>query len=312
MKKKKRDRGKRDIAIVLAAIVIITLGIFILKKPSITGFAVITKETAYSDDLNLRVNESGSAVWNLRNPGKLGAIKATGAISRNGSAKVYLQKDDEKILIFDSTKQLFDVNVQVLPDYKKILQGDELLIQIILFNLRGFGSADVNVRYSIKDAIGNSIAAEEENVSVETQAKFIRKLLIPTDLGPGNYVAFVEVKTPDGLIGTSSDSFEVVSKFERAYPFQLKLYIAALAAMFALLVIFILAAYGYRELKRKKDIFELKKKTPLEKMEKLEKELKALEIGYKAGFISKESHEKEKRRVEGRIDTLRKEGNKKS
>src|SRR3989344_8232883 len=146
MKKKKRDRGKRDIAIVLAAIVIITLGIFILKKPSITGFAVITKETVYSDDLNLRVNESGSAVWNLRNPGKLGAIKATGAISRNGSAKVYLQKDDEKILIFDSTKQLFDVNVQVLPDYKKILQGDELLIQIILFNLRGFGSADVNVK----------------------------------------------------------------------------------------------------------------------------------------------------------------------
>ena len=238
--------------------------------------------------------------------------KATGAISRNGSAKVYLQKDDEKLLIFDSTKQLFDVNVQVLPDYKKIFQGDELLIQIILFNLRGFGSADVNVKYSIKDAIGNMIAAEEETVNVETQAKFIRKLLIPIDLRPGSYVAFVEVKTLDGLIGTSSDSFEVASKFERAYPFQLKLYIAALAAMFALLVIFILAAYGYRELKRKKDIFELKKKTPLEKMEKLEKELKALEIGYKAGFISKESHEKEKRRVEGRIDTLRKEGNKKS
>ena len=66
MNKKKSEKSKRDAAIILAAIVIITLGIFISKNPSITGFAVITKETTYSDSLNIRVNESGSAVWNLR------------------------------------------------------------------------------------------------------------------------------------------------------------------------------------------------------------------------------------------------------
>jgi len=142
MQKNNEKRGsknkKLNIAIILAVVVIIALALFIVKKPSITGFAVITKETTYDDNLNLVVNESKNIVWNLRNPGNLKLIRATGAISRDGSAKVYIEKDDEKLLIFDSTKQLFDVNVEVLPDYKKIFQGDELLIQIILFNLRGF------------------------------------------------------------------------------------------------------------------------------------------------------------------------------
>ena len=121
---KKRKGDKRNIIIILAAIIIIIFGVNIIKNPSITGFTAITKETIYSDDLNLVVNESGSAVWNLRNPGNLGGVKATGSISRNGSAKVYLEKGDEKVLIFDSTKQLFDVNIEVLQDYKKIYQGD--------------------------------------------------------------------------------------------------------------------------------------------------------------------------------------------
>ena len=211
MRKNSGKRGSRDkklnIAIVLAVVILVALVLFISKKPSITGLVVVTKESSHSDSLNLIVNESKDVVWNVKNPGNLQSIKANGKISRNGTAKLYLEKDNEKILIFDSTKQLFDVNVEVLPDYKKILQGEELLIQIVLFNLRGFGSADVNVKYSIKDPNGNLIAAQEEIVTVETQAKFVRKLLIPSDLKLGTYVAFVEVKTPDGLIGTSSDSF---------------------------------------------------------------------------------------------------------
>ena len=216
MRKNSGKKGEKDkiiIAFTLVAIATIILGFFVLR-PSITGFAVITKETSFSDNLNLVVNESSNVTWNLKNPGNLKLIKAAGAISRNGTAKVYIEKDGEKLLIFDSTKQLFDVNVEVLPDYKKIFQGDELLIQIVLFNLRGFGSADVNVKYSIKDPNGNIIATEEEVVAVETQAKFDRKLLIPSDLKSGTYVAFVDVRTPDGLIGTSSDVFEVISRFE--------------------------------------------------------------------------------------------------
>ena len=304
-KAEKREKNYISIVIILVAVIIIS-GVLIFKKPSITGYVVLTEEKTYEDSLNLVVNESKEVIWNLRNPGDLKTIKAAGAISRNGSAKVYVEKDNERVLLFDSTKQLFDVNVQVLPDYKKIFQGEELLIQIVLFNLRGFGSADVDVKYSIKDPNGNLVAAEEETVTVETQAKFIRKLLIPSDLKPGAYVAFVEVTTPDGLVGSSSDLFEVAAKYEEKYPPELKLYIAGLAALFILFVVIILITYWYRALKKKKEMKELKEKTPLEKIQKLEKELKALEQGYKSGFLSKESYKKEKERIEKKLGVSKK------
>jgi len=305
MPKKNSDKSRVILVIVLVAIVFVTLGIFLLQKASITGFVVLTEEQTFDDNLNLVVNESKNVTWNLRNPGNLQIVKATGAISRNGTAKVYLAKDDEKVLIFDSTKQLFDVNVEVLPDYKKIFQGEELLIQIILFNLRGFGAVDVNVKYSIKEPKGGLVATEEEIVTVETQAKFVRKLLIPSDLRPGNYVAFVEVKTPDGLIGTSSDSFEVSSRFEGEYPLQLRYYVLGFVGVITLLIIIILLLRLSERLKQKKKVKKIKEKIPEENIKKLEKELAALESAYRSKFISKESYKKNKERVENKLKKLK-------
>ena len=296
---------KLGIALILAVMVIAAFGNFITKKPSITGLVVVTKESSHSDNLNLIVNESKDVIWNIRSPGNLQSIKTNGKISRNGTAKVYIEKDNERILIFDSTKQLFDVNVEVLPDYKKILQGDELLIQIVLFNLRGFGRADVNVEYSINDPNGNLIATQEENVIVETQAKFVRKLLIPSDLKPGAYVAHVEVTTPDGLVGTSSDTFEVEAKFEERYPLEFRYYLYGLAGLLALAVAAIISLNIYRVVKKKKHVEELKESMPAEKVQKMEKELSALESAFKSGFISEESYKKDKERLERELQRLK-------
>ena len=51
MRKKRSDKDKTTIMVVLVVIVITSLGILLLKKPSITGFAVISKESSYSDNL---------------------------------------------------------------------------------------------------------------------------------------------------------------------------------------------------------------------------------------------------------------------
>ena len=300
---KKREKNRISIAVVLVA-VLIASGVLIFKKPSITGYAVLTEEKTYEDSLNLVVNESKKVVWSLRNPGDLKTIKATGAISKNGTAKVYVEKDNEKVLIFDSTHILFDVNVQVLPDYKKIFQGEELLIQIVLFNLKGFGSSDVNVKYSIKDPNGNLVAAEEETVNVETQAKFVRKLLIPSDLKPGAYVAFVEVTTPDGLVGSSSDLFEVAARFEQKYPWQFKYYALGLAGILALFIGIIFLLKSLDKLKKKRKAIEFEQKVPEEKAQKLEKELAALEGAFKSGLISEESYSKDKERIEKQLGRL--------
>ncbi len=284
--------------IIMLAIIAALAGYILLNKPSITGLVVVTKESSFRDSLGLVINESKNVTWNVKNPGNLNSIKLDGRMSRNGSAKVYIQKDNEKILLFDSTKPLFDVNVEVLPDYKNIFQGDELLVQIILFNLKGFGNTDVNVKYSIKDTAGSFVASEEEVVNVETQTKFVRKLLIPSDLKPGNYVAFVEVKTPDNLIGTSSDLFTVKSKYGETPSPNIKYYIFGLAAALILLVFGIIFAAISKKMKEKKRFAQLKERIPLEKKERLEKELKSLGEAYNSGFISEESYNKDKERLE--------------
>ena len=234
----------------------------------------------------------------MKNPGSIKSLKMSGSVTSNGTARVYIEKNGTRQLLFDSTKQLFDININVLPEYKSIFQGEEILIQIQLTNLRGFGSGNVYVVYSIKDANENVVASEEETIFVETQAKFVRKLLIPAEINPGTYVAFVEVST-DVIAGTGSDTFEVKSKYK--YPPELKYYIIGVAVVVALAIAFILGTYGLRALKKKQKIAELREKIPKEKMQKLEKELKALETAYKAGFISKESYERDRKRIEERL-----------
>lgn len=302
-KKGRVNASKGVITLVMVIIITILLGILIFKKPTITGKVVQDTEAIYSENLNLKINESGNYKWQVKNPGSIISLKATGSVTHNGTAKVYIEKNGTKYLLFDSTKQLFDANVQVLPEYKKIFQGDEVLIQITLLNLRGFGSGNVNVKYFIKDPKGNLIAAEEEKIFVETQAKFIRKLIIPPEIKPGAYIAFVEAST-NVVVGSGSDTFEVKARFE-SKP-QSQYYLIGVAAAVAMLIIAIIALHGYTKLKKKESIAELKEKLPLEKINKLEKELKALEEARKSGFISEESFKKEKKRLEEKLGVKKK------
>ena len=287
--------------LIVSLIILVILAILILKNPAITGKAIFSKENIHSENLNLRVNESGVYEWQVKNPGTIKSLKVTGAVSSNGTARVYIEKNGTKTLLFDSTKQLFDVDIHVLPEYKKIMQGEKILIQNILFNLRGFGSGNVNVKYSIKDNKGNIIATQEESVYVETQAKFIRELVIPEEIKSGSYVAFVEATSNGTIVGTGSDSFEVASKSEEPFYRQLKYYIIGLVAAFAFVILLLFGVQRYNALKKKKKIVELEKKAPLEKVEKLESELKALESAYNGGFISKESYEKDRKRIEEKL-----------
>ena len=297
----KKNRSKKQNIVMIMLVAITVLIVFILKNPYVMGDAVSNKESIYSENLNIEKNESGTYDWNVKNPGSIKSLKVSGSVTSNGTAKVYIEKNGTKYLLFDSTKQLFDVNINVLPEYKKISQGDEMLVQITLLNLRGFGSGNVDVKYSIKDPKGNLVASEEEIVFVETQAKFIRKLLIPAEMGAGTYFAHVEASANSTIIGSGSDSFEVMSKYKYAYPHGLKYYIIGIVALIILVIISMLGIDRFKKLSKRKDIAAIKEKEPLEKIAKLEKELKALEEARKAGFISDESYQKEKKRIEEKL-----------
>lgn len=307
MKSRGKNKGiKENYAIPFILIMaIILLGVVIFKNPAITGKAVQGQQIFYSENLYIQKNESGTYAWQVKNPGSIKSLKATGSVTSNGTAKVYVEKNGTRYLLFDSTKQLFDVNVHVLPEYKKIFQGDEILIQITLLNLRGFGAGYVNVTYSIKDSKGNLIASEQEPVFIETQAKFVRKLEIPPEIKPGIYIASVEAFT-NVIVGSGSDTIEIMPKYEYNYPKELKYYLIGLASLVALAIALVLSVRGLKALKKKKEIAEMKEKMPLERISKLEKELSALEGAKKSGFISEESYKKEKKRIEEKLGVKKK------
>jgi len=127
------------------------------------------------------------------------------------------------------------------------------------------------------------LAAEQETVAVETQAKFGRELLIPRDITPGTYIASVKVIFEDS-VGLSSDLFEVEAKAIRLYPVILRgKTLPLLLGIIGVVVVSIFLIYGSRYKKpyvpRTKE-----EKTKLikteEKTKKMETELHALEAAY--------------------------------
>ena len=102
----------RSLIIYGALLIVLSLIIFsiFLLKPSITGHAVLSKETAYNSIFNLKINESGNYTWIVNKTGKIKSIKAAGSFAGNGTVKIYIQKDGKKYLVFDN-KRLINASI---------------------------------------------------------------------------------------------------------------------------------------------------------------------------------------------------------
>jgi hypothetical protein len=305
MHKKRRARPEINRILIILAIAIAFAGFLLLEKPAITGNVIESEETVFKENLGLQLNESSTYQWDVKNPGNIKSLKVTGSTSSNGTARIYIEKNGTRQLLFDSGNQLFDVDVNVLSEYKSILQGGKIVIENSLFNLRGFGSGDVLVVYSIKDSKGNLIAVQEETIYVETRAKFLRELVIPSEIKQGIYTAFVEASSKGVSLGSGSDTFEVNAESETPYYLQPRFYGISAAIATALAVIIIWLRREFKLFRKKKGIAELKVKAPDEKILKLENELKALESARKAKLISNVALKKENSRIKAQLRKLK-------
>jgi len=88
---------------VYGILVLALFGIYYLE-PAITGFVTVTKELNYSDDINLEFSESAEYTWNLANPGNLKSVKVSGNMDDQGEARVYIENNGTRHLIFDSAQ----------------------------------------------------------------------------------------------------------------------------------------------------------------------------------------------------------------
>ncbi|MBI3027875.1 hypothetical protein HYY70_07235 [Candidatus Woesearchaeota archaeon] len=86
--------------LLIAGIMAIT-GLYYLG-PSITAFVI--KESSYADGLSLVVTANGNYTWHLGNAGSLKSAKISGKVTTHGKARVYLENNGLRYLIFDSAK----------------------------------------------------------------------------------------------------------------------------------------------------------------------------------------------------------------
>ncbi|MCH8329076.1 MAG: hypothetical protein IIB81_01640 [Nanoarchaeota archaeon] len=92
-----------EVFAVYGVLALVVVGMYYLE-PAITGFVTVTKQLNYTDEVNLEFDGSADYVWNLANPGGLRSIKISGSMTGEGEARVYIENNGARYLIFDSSR----------------------------------------------------------------------------------------------------------------------------------------------------------------------------------------------------------------
>lgn len=240
-----------------------------------------------------------------------------------GNLEIKTSFKTKKIPVIFSVKSklvLFDVSLDIPAKYKDILPGEELLLQLTLFNLGEVGKTDISVEYMIKDFEGNVIIEQKDIVAVETQVSFSKMIKLPPDIKPGDYVAIAQARY-DSSLGSSSVMFRVTEKEKPDIIYFIKnkyfIIVVAIIILFVFAILFL-----EHERKKMRDIVKIQteeiksinKKIKGKKVEaseavkikgKLKKQLDALERAYSGGYITNESYEKGKKRIQNLSKKLR-------
>ncbi len=143
---------------------------------------------------------------------------------REKSIPFYVEVETEEVL--------FDVDILILEEYKKVLPGENVSFSVSLYNVKRTGEVDVDVEYLVKDLNDSVILSDSETVAVETDKNYIKKILIPLSMEPGKYVLYARVKY-DSSVTISSGSFEVTEfYFPTVHPTLLLVMISLIVLIF--------------------------------------------------------------------------------
>ncbi len=144
------------------------------------------------------------------------------------------------ILTLSPKEELFGVDIEIPTRYKEVTPGEEILVQLTLYNLKKIGQVDVVVEYGIEDIQGNEIVNKNTTLAVEMQVSVVRSLDVPFEIRPGGYVLFARASY-NGVVVAGSGLFRVVGEEElsmgRVTMFSL------VAVIFVLVVIIIILCF---------------------------------------------------------------------
>jgi len=159
-------------------------------------------------------------------PGESREVTVTFTAKEDKTPDLYL----EKIIIkTDSTQQdiwfyvevesqgfLFDVKVNIPKEPTVYKPGEEILANVMFYNLGKEGDTDVNIEYVIKDTQGNIIFGEKQILIIGTSIDLVKTFKLPENIADGDYLFYVKA-TYQGKTAIASKWFTIKSEsvFER-------------------------------------------------------------------------------------------------
>ncbi|MFH0869140.1 MAG: hypothetical protein V1839_02855 [archaeon] len=158
----------------------------------------------------------------------------------NTEQTVYIVVDISK------TGALFDVKVTVLPDYKQVLAGDEVVSVIKLTNaMPSQEPVDIKLKLQVMD-FENRVLQEsvEETLAMTNQLSIVRGLTVPAGAAPGKYVVVATAKYGD-LSAEAYDAFDVVKSTAFASDMR------TIVMLIAIALIVLYFAFTYKRRKKK-------------------------------------------------------------
>ncbi len=130
----------------------------------------------------------------------------------SGGGKRVLEKEvEEELKPIKKPGKLFDVRITIPKKYLTIEQGNEIIGEIVLINLKHIGLVDVIIEYMIQDPQGNIIVKEFDTKGVEYEISYLKEILIPENLEDGDYLFIVKVNYIDD-VAVSGYPFKVIKK----------------------------------------------------------------------------------------------------
>ena len=231
----------------------------------------------------------------------------------------YTRKEIPTIYEVRSKKTLFDVSLNIPIEYKRIGPGDDVFFQVTLLNLEEIGSVDVELEYTIKDFGGNTIKILNEIVAVENQGSFSKRIPLEGNISYGDYVVAVRARF-ESTVGTASDVFSVIDINEISLsPSYLRFFSFGIVLIIIFLVI-IIYELRRRRLKniivrQRKELSEIDEKFRNKKfagreieneINKLKNQYALLEEAYKKGYITKQSYEDGRNKINSLMNKLKK------
>jgi len=169
------------------------------------------------------------------------------------------------VLELESENVLFDINVDISPQYTEVSPGEKILAQIKVFDLvsggtsEGFGTTTVDIEYMVLGLDGRVFSSEMENLVIDQKGSVTKTFMLPDDIPEGVYVFASVVSYGDStgvsskLFIVSSDSFDIFGVVQDS---SLILVVGAVVFFFFLIIVFL---FVYMMSDRNKLIEELKR-----------------------------------------------------